>query len=127
MATVEDIDTDVTLELDGSGVSPERFQKAVRAFFGVLGEVTKAVCEGRPAVKWRVQVKSGSNLVGVVPVAGFRPELVGVIVGAVHDGIVALEADEVRPDLPQYFGDLAMRHARELSEVWQLIPEKMSG
>jgi hypothetical protein len=61
------------------GITPERFQRGVRAFFGILEEVTQAVCDGRPNVQWRVQVKAASNLIGVVPVPGFHPETIGTI------------------------------------------------
>lgn len=115
MATAADIDGDMTLELDGADVTPERFQRAVRAFFGVVGEVTKSVCEGKPRVEWRVQVKQGSNLVGINPMPGFRPETVGVIASAVRDGIAALEEDGLSP--PPHFSDTALRYVHELADT----------
>lgn len=114
MATAADIDTDLTLELDGSEITPEKFQKSVRAFFGVVDEVTRSVCEGRPAVKWRVQVKRASNLIGVAPVPGFPLEVIGTIAIAVQEGIAALEREDVRP---KHFSDAAIRYARNLGVV----------
>jgi hypothetical protein len=114
VATSADIDADLTLELDGLGVNPERFQRGIRAFFGVLGEVTRSVCSGQPVVRWRVQVKAGSNLIGVVPVPGFRPEVVGTIASALRDGIVSLEESDAQP---QYFTEAAMRYARDLGDI----------
>jgi hypothetical protein len=102
------------LELDGLGVTPDRFLRGARAFFGILDEVTQAVCNGRPNVQWRVQVKAASNLIGVVPVPGFHPEIVGTIETALRDGINALERGDVQP---AYFTESAMRHARALGEV----------
>jgi hypothetical protein len=68
MATPDDIDTDLTLEIDGRNVPPGKFLRGVRAFFGVLDEVTNAVCGDSALPEWAVQVKSGSNLVGVRPI-----------------------------------------------------------
>ena len=121
MATVEDIDTDLTLELDGSGVTPERFQRAVRAFFGVLSEVTKEVCQGQSPVRWQVKVKAGSNLIGVVPTPGFRPDIVGMIATAMHDGVDALEREA---DLPPMFSQTAARYARDLGELVESDPKR---
>ena len=114
MAQADDIDTDLTLELDGDGVTPERFQRAVRAFFGIVTEVTKNVCDDRTPVRWRVKVKSGSNLIGVVPGAGFSPSVLGIIATAVHDGVIASERNAA---LPPSFGEGAVRHLRDLSEL----------
>ena len=41
MATKDDIDADLTLELQSNNVTPEKFVKAVRAFFGLVNEVTR--------------------------------------------------------------------------------------
>ena len=60
-----DTDTDLTLEIRGKRVTPEKFLRGVRAFFGVVRGVTNEVCADRPKVEWLVQVKAGSNLVGV--------------------------------------------------------------
>ena len=114
MAQADDIETDLTLELDGDGVTPERFQRAVRAFLGIVAEVTKNVCDDRTSVRWRVKVKSGSNLIGVVPGPGFSPGLLRFIATAVHDGVIASEKNAA---LPPSFGEGAIRHLRDLSEL----------
>ncbi len=115
MATVTDIDADMTLELNGADVTPDRFQRAIRAFFGMVGEVTKSVCDGKPRVEWRVQVKAGSNLIGMNSVPGFRPETVGLIASTIRDGIVALEENNLSH--PPHFSDAALRHVHDLAET----------
>ena len=60
MASPENIDTDLTLELDGSEITPEKFRKGVNAFIGLLKAITKSVCRDVPPVEWRMQVKAGS-------------------------------------------------------------------
>ena len=67
MATRDDIDTDLTLELDGKNVTPEKFMKAVRAFFGLVNEITRELAGPKEFIHWKVQVKDGSNLVGLMP------------------------------------------------------------
>lgn len=114
MAREDDIEADLTLELDGGDVTPERFQKAVRAFFGMLNEITRAVCEGSAQVQWRVQVKSGSNLVGVNPQPGFPSAVVGNIAKILHRGLAGLEHDGLEP---RNFSEAAIRHARDLGDV----------
>jgi len=115
LATKADIDAEITLELDGADLTPDRFQQAVRAFFGMLEEVTKSVCQGKPRVEWRVQVKQSSNLIGVNPVPGFRPETVGLISSSVYSGIASLGEDRV--EYPPHFHEEARRHAHELAKI----------
>ena len=41
MVTKADIDADLTLEIDGEDITPEKFMRAARAFFGLVNEITK--------------------------------------------------------------------------------------
>lgn len=114
VATKADIDTDLTLEIDGSNVTPEKFLRSVRTFFAILTEVTREV-GGRPkAVEWRVNVKQGSNLVQVAPQPGFDPALINIVTSAVGNGISQLENIEARPD---HFNERALKNLRELGSV----------
>lgn len=114
MAQASDIDTDLTLEISGNNVTPEKFVRGVRSFFAILNEVTRQVA-GRPnAVEWTVQVKDGSNLIGLSYRPGFDPALAGQIIDAVSAGIAKLEDETVRPD---YFNERAIKSLRELGGV----------
>lgn len=64
MAAPTDIDSDLTLELNGECITPSVFKDSVSAFVGLLQELTSSVCgESRP-IEWQMQVKAGSNLIG---------------------------------------------------------------
>jgi hypothetical protein len=115
MATKDDIDADLTLELDGRNVTPEKFMKAVRAFFGLVNEITRELAGPKEFVNWTVQVKDGSNLVGILPAhANVSPVILDNIYALVHEGIASLEnsADE-----PEGLPEPALKHIRDLGSV----------
>lgn len=114
MAAAADIDALVTLELAGHKVTPQKFLNGVKAFFGIVEEVTKSVCEDRPRVIWRVQVKAGSNLVGITPEPGFPPPIVALIADSVGNGIKDMEQ---APSEPPYFSPRALRHLHDLAAI----------
>ena len=91
MARPEDIDTDITLELDGSEITPDKFRKSVDAFVGLLEAITKSVCRDAPLVEWRMQVKAGSNLVGACAAEGADPTLVRQILALTAQGLEQFE------------------------------------
>lgn len=114
MATKGDIQSDLTLEIDGSDVTPEKFLRGVRSFFAILTEVTTQVGGKRTAVQWTVQVREGSNLIGISPRAGFDPAVVARITDAVSGGISQLETLAAEPP---YFTERAMKSLSELARV----------
>lgn len=114
MAVKSDIKTDLTLEIAGKAVTPEKFIRSVRSFFSILKEVSGRVAGKQETVQWRVQVSEGSNLVGVDPIPGHSPAIVAEIIRAVSDGIGAIEDRAVRP---KYFSERAIKNLRELADV----------
>ncbi|MFZ1413691.1 MAG: hypothetical protein WAS73_03785 [Defluviicoccus sp.] len=115
MATKTDIDADLTLEIEGENVSPEKFVRGVRAFFGLINEVTRDLAGPDQFVQWAVQVKSGSNLVGVVPCRFTVPAgVLNHIYATVREGIESLEENDAEPT---GFPELALRHVKELAGV----------
>lgn len=114
MAVKSKIATDLTLEIDGKSVTPEKFLRSVRSFFALLNEVTTKVAGRRGGVQWRVLVKEGSNLVGVQPEPGLNRAIVGQIVAAVSEGIASLETKAERP---RYFTERAVKSLLELADV----------
>lgn len=112
MATTTDIEADLTFEIDGSAVTPERFQRGVTAFFDLLAEVTKAVAPVGERVEWRVQVKKGSNLVGVVPAPGVPAAVVARVRDALVGGLQRLEHEATEPE---EFSERALRSVRRLT------------
>lgn len=114
MAVKSDIKTDLTLEITGKTVTPEKFMRSVRSFFAILKEVTSQVAGKQEAVQWVVQVSEGSNLVGVDPVPGYSPAIVSEIIRAVSDGIDTMET---RAATPRYFSERAIKSLRDLADV----------
>ena len=65
MAASTEIDSDLTLELNGEAITPTVFKESVNAFTGLLQALTSAVCGQSPPVEWQMRVGgSGSNLIG---------------------------------------------------------------
>jgi hypothetical protein len=115
MATKADIDADLTLEIDGQNVTPERFMRGVRAFFGLVNEVTRALAGPNETVHWVVQVKEGSNLVGLEPMrSSIPPPVLQDIYTKVQEGVEAIE-NEARE--PEGMPEAALRHMRDLGAV----------
>lgn len=121
MAVKSDIETDLTLEIDGPDVTPEKFLRSVRSFFSILTEVTTKVAGKKNAIQWKVKVKEGSNLVGVQSSPGFAPAVVSQIITAVSSGLAQLEE---RAAQPEYFSDRAIKSLRELAEVVDSGPDQ---
>jgi hypothetical protein len=113
-ALPNEIDAELTLEIDGTDITPEKFLRGVRAFFGVLEVVTKEVCNERERAHWMVQVKAGSNLVGVRPAPNTPLPIVDRVLGFVRAGIETLED---RSEVPEGFPNLAIRHLRDLGKI----------
>ena len=114
MARPEDIDTDITLELDGSEITPDKFRKSVNAFVGLLEAITKSVCRDSPLVEWRMRVKAGSNLVGADAAEGANPNHVRRILALTAQG---LEQFELEGEVPPVYPDEAIKRIRELSNL----------
>ena len=120
MARPEDIDTAITLELEGSEITPEKFRKGVVAFIGLLEALTKTVCRDAPAVEWRMQVKSGSNLVGAFVADGANAAHVRKILALAALG---LDQFEIEGEVPPVYPDNAVRYVRDLSTLAARRPD----
>lgn len=115
MARPEEIDSDLTLEIDGQFVTPGKFLRGVRAFFGLLDEVTQAVSGTARQPDWAVQVKAGSNLIGVRPMtSNVDPGLIANILNEMRRGIGALEGNI---DELQDFPIRAVRYVKDLGKI----------
>ena len=115
VATRADIDSDMTLEIDGRTVTPDLFLRGVRAFFGIVREVTRDVCGERPVDIWRVQVKDGSNLIGIDRVPGFTD---AATIAAISERVrTGLETLEERAEEPSWFPRPAIKHLRDLGAI----------
>lgn len=70
MAAQTNIGSDLTLELNGEGITPSVFKDGVNAFVGLLQELTRSVCGELPPVEWRIQVRAGSSLINAAASRG---------------------------------------------------------
>lgn len=115
MATADDIPSDLALEIAGSQITPEKFLRAVRAFFGLVQEVTAEIVGGDGTVEWAVKVNDGSAIVGVDPASyTVAPAMLDTIRANVLRGLETLEIDATEPE---HFPEAAMKHARDLANV----------
>jgi hypothetical protein len=114
LANRTDIETDLTLEIDGNFITPEKFLRGVRSFFAIVTEVTAKIGGRKTAIRWRVQVKKGSNLIGISPQPGFDPAVISLITDAVGSGIDEIERMNSEP---QYFSERALKSVRELGSL----------
>lgn len=114
MAVKSDIRADLTLEIDGKSVTPEKFVRSVRAFFAILQEVSGRISGKQERIEWRVQVREGSNLIGVQPIPGFSSAIVAEVMKAMSEG---LEEIEDRAARPKHFTERAIKSLRELADV----------
>src|SRR5581483_6578293 len=89
--------------------------KGVRAFFSLVNEVTRELAGPKEFVHWTVQVKNGSNLVGLQPTyANVSPVVLDNIYALVHEGISSLEHSDAEPEgLPEP----ALKHIRDLGSI----------
>jgi len=70
MITAKDVPADLTLDIGGN-LSPEDFIYLVKNFFGYVKELSGDVDGAESKIAWSVTVKEGSNLVSLIPEAGF--------------------------------------------------------
>jgi len=97
MARKSDIDADLVFEMDGVDITPDKFVRGVGAFFTLLTEITGEVCSDNDGVHWRVQVKTGSNLIEAIPDPGAAPVYVEAILDSMNEGVERLENMEDEP------------------------------
>jgi hypothetical protein len=115
MAKKTDIDADLTLELDGKSLTPEKFLRGVRAFFALVNDVTRAAAGPKEFVHWVVQVKSGSNLIGIEPRNyNVAPAVLNGIYSTIQHGIESIE-DEAA--VPVGVPESALKHIRDLAAL----------
>lgn len=114
MVTPNDIDAELILEIEGQFLTTEKFLRGIRAFFGILDDVTKNICENEQHICWSVQVESGSNLVCIKPKPGSSTQLVQRITDTVHKGIKSIE-DQCEE--PEYFSLQAIKQLQDLGNI----------
>jgi hypothetical protein len=113
MATKSDIETELTLEVEGE-LTIAKFIKAATAFLGYVDEVTEAAAGEDARPNWIVQVKKGSNLIGVTPQPGFNPAVIEATYARVKRGIEQI--DNIAA-IEHEVSESAFRDLKRLAEV----------
>ena len=112
-ATPDIIPSDLTLEI-GDDLSPERFLAAVRAFFGYVKDISDATSNADTDVTWKVHVKEGSALIGIIPATSAPISVVEAVYAKVTAGIEHVRSGDIDgANLPES----ALKHLRALSEL----------
>lgn len=88
MATQNDIDAPLTLEMSGDDVTPAAFLRAVKSFFAAVRSLTDEVDSD---LHWRVQVKQASNLISAIPRGAYNVRSVSEIVSSLDRGFQIIE------------------------------------
>lgn len=116
MATKSDIETELTLEVEGD-LTIAKFIKASSAFLNYVDEVTKASAGDEPRPEWIVQAKKGSNLIGVSPQPGFNPAVIEATYARVRRGIEQID------NITEIEGDITEPALRDLKRLAEVVNE----
>ncbi len=109
---LDDITTDITLEIDEDDISMGDYQKATDSFLNLIKEVSRQQSDGNKSSDWTVKVYSGSAGLGVMGRGGIDADAVR------HDVMSGLRllAEGIRPGT---FTDKAIEHAKSLSLLFK--------
>lgn len=107
----------ITLNIDGPKVTASKLLKGMQAFYALLIQVTDSVSHKKNSIQWLAAVKSGSNLLELMPTTSkdIDDATLAQIDIALIKGIKMLE-DGIE-DRPAYFSDEALEAAKELSRI----------
>lgn len=112
----------ISLHLDERVVSASAFVRGVRAFIGLIEEVSNFY---GGQLKWGVTVHEGSN---VVEVQSLAPSEHGVLAMQCLESLQAgLDVIESRPELPVAFSTTAIQRAKKLAVVVQQVGGHIQG
>lgn len=111
---LDEITTDITLEIDEEVISIADFQKATDSFLGLVRELSKAVSSNADSSAWQIKVYVGSAGVGVMapPSSGLDPFRIRNVMVS---GLKSL-ANGIRPG---EFTDKAIEQARALASLFK--------
>lgn len=111
---LNEITTDITLELDEDVISIADFQKATDNFLGLVKEVSKQVSESNiDSADWLVKVYSGSAGVGVLPGSS------NLYAGQTRDAMVSGLRQLANGYRPGEFTDKAIGYAKNLASLFK--------
>lgn len=107
MAKKSDIESDITLELDGT-VTPGQLIEAISAFSGLLNGGQKNI-DASVNPQWTIQVKKGSNLIGY-----YSHTASPALISNLENGLRKLEAGA---EMPTGFDEMMLRNICRLQAI----------
>ncbi len=120
MARPKDIEADLVIDL-GNDISPEEFTTAIHNFFGYTKEVSESQKGGGGEVAFTVQVKKGSNLIGLIPNAASPSDRVDMTYFMAEQGIKSVANGNIQQS---GLSDKAIDHLKALSDFSQKTTSK---
>jgi hypothetical protein len=115
MAGPKNIPTDLSVEIAGENVTPDKFLRVVQNFFNILKEITHAHAEQGEEVAWSVLVREGSGIIGVEPKDMAAKALIYTSVRKdFHIGFDALQHGR---QTPSSFSIPAIKAAKNLANI----------
>ena len=106
----------LTLILDGSEITAEKFVKRISACVAIIRDVTESLSGEKNSVKWIVSVEKGSTKVHFTPrLIKTNPAVVKSTIDAVKNGFLEIEQ---RGGRPSYWSDASLKSAKEIASVY---------
>jgi hypothetical protein len=121
MATEKDIESSITLELDGE-ITPSQITKAITAFAALMNGAHDEM-DSENKVKWQVQVKQGSQLIGLLPQRESAPPN-PVAINNIYRG---LQLFQTTTGVPEGFNERMIQNLQNLCEVAKFGSKKGSN
>ena len=112
MATIDDIPTDLALEI-GDDLEPARFVAALRAFFGLTEELAQFSTKDN-IPHWQVMVSKGSNIVALDATPAMSENVVRNALQKIYEGTKAIVAGDISA---ASLSEKAIDCAKQLSEL----------
>lgn len=106
----------LTLTLDGSEITAEKFVKSVSAFVAIVRDVTESLSGEKNSIKWIASVEKGSTKVHFTPrPIKANPAVIKSTIGVVKNGFLEIEQ---RGGRPSYWSDASLKSAKEIASVY---------
>lgn len=106
----------LTLTLDGSEITAEKFVKSVSAFVAIIRDVTESLSGEKNSIKWIVSVEKGRIKVHFTPrPIKANPAVIKSTIGVGKNGFLEIEQ---RGGRPSYWSDASLKSAKEIASVY---------
>ena len=106
----------LTLILDGSEITAEKFVKRISACVAIIRDVTESLSGEKSSINWIVSVEKGSPKVHFTPrPIEANPAVIKSTIDAVKNGFLEIEQ---RGGRPSYWSDASLKSAKEIASVY---------